>query len=154
FLGQAGLGRCPLTGDHGGTVSDSFIEAGAKAPVTALPRFVKTRGGDYFFAPGIKALRKIAEGNRFVPKSGEIPFAGYSQGDAATPVLLDLHRLRGYGQAILKGPSNAIHVELPNSGAGPSDKLWFIGRYKDVKTVLNNLDESKQLAFSVRQYSL
>jgi deferrochelatase/peroxidase EfeB/cytochrome P450 len=154
FLGQAGLGRCPLTGDHGGTVSDSFIEAGATAPVTGLPRFVKTRGGDYFFAPGIEALRKIAEGNRFVPKSGEIPFAGISQGDAATPVLLDLHRLQGYGQAILKGPSNAIPVELPNSGAGSSDKLWFIGRYKDVKTVLNNLDESKQLAFSVRQYSL
>jgi len=154
FLGQAGLGRCPLTGDHDGSVADSFIEAGATAPVIGLPRFVTTRGGDYFFAPGIKALRKIAEGNRFVPENGEIPFAGFSQGDAATPALFDLRRLQGYGQAILKGPRNAIQVELPNSGTGPSDKLWFIGRYQDVKTVLNNLNESGQLAFSVRQYSL
>ncbi len=67
FLGQSGLGRCPLTANHSGATSDSFLEAGASAPITGLPRFVTTRGGDYFFAPGIEALREISNGGRFDP---------------------------------------------------------------------------------------
>jgi hypothetical protein len=31
--------------------------------VKGLPRFVITRGGEYFFIPGIRALQWIAEGH-------------------------------------------------------------------------------------------
>jgi hypothetical protein len=30
--------------------------------VAGIPRFVETRGGDYFFLPGITALKMIAAG--------------------------------------------------------------------------------------------
>jgi Dyp-type peroxidase family len=151
FLGQAGLGRCPLIGDHSGDASDSFLEAGAAAPVTGLPRFVTTRGGDYFFAPGIDALRKMANGERFKPDA-KIPFAGYSMGDAKSPVLLDPDRLQGYGARILHG-APAIHISMP-SPAGQSERICFIGHYQDVKTVLRNPTTSAgKLAFSVRQYT-
>src|SRR5229473_1248756 len=127
YLGQAGLGRCPLTGDHSGAVSDSFLEAGASAPVTGLPRFVTTRGGDYFFAPGIQALRQIAGGDRFAPEKRDIPFAGFSMGDAKTPCLFDPDRLQRYGQIILKDDAKtAIHIELdvpPDSDDGSLKKL-------------------------------
>jgi Dyp-type peroxidase family len=151
FLGQAGLGRCPLIGDHNGAVSDSFLEAGASAPVTGLPRFVTTRGGDYFFAPGIEALREIANGGRFDPEKGELPFAGFSMGDAKTPNLFDLDRLQLYGQTILQNDQKtAIHITLP----GSVDRLCFIGRYADVASVLKDEIQPGQLAFSVRQYTL
>jgi Dyp-type peroxidase family len=155
FLGQAGLGRCPLTGDHSGAVSDSFLEAGASAPVTGLPRFVTTRGGDYFFAPGIGALREIANGDRFDPEKGETPFAGFSMGDAKTPALFDIDRLRRYGQIVLANDDKtAIRVNLPISA---ESSLCFIGRYLDVKRVLRN-EESQcqpgQPEFSVRHYNL
>ena len=65
ILGQAGLGRCPMTGANLGGPADSFLESGAVAPVTGLPPFVITRGGDYFFAPGVKAMREIAHGEKF-----------------------------------------------------------------------------------------
>lgn len=151
FLGQAGLGRCPLIGDHNGAVSDSFLEAGASAPVTGLPRFVTTRGGDYFFAPGIEALREIANRGRFDPEKGELPFAGFSMGDAKTPDLFDLARLQAYGQTILQNDQEtAIHIKLPSS----VDRLCFIGRYADVASVLKDRNQFGQLAFSVRQYTL
>jgi len=154
FLGQAGLGRCPLIGDHSAALSDSFLEAGAAAPVTGLPRFVTTRGGDYFFAPGIEALRKMADGNRFAPDAA-IPYAGYSMGDVKSPVLLDLDRLKAYGARMLRpGGEPAIHVTLPPSPQGQSEKICFIGRYDDVKAVLKNpVTSTGQLAFSVRQYT-
>jgi Dyp-type peroxidase family len=153
FLGQAGLGRCPLIGGHNGAVSDGFLEAGASAPVAGLPGFVTTRGGDYFFAPGIGALKEIANGNRFAPEEGELPFDGFCLGDAKTPVLFDPERLMGYGQAILQGPSSAVHIKLPVAAGNPFEKVCFVGRYEDVKTVLRDLDAAGQLAFSVRQYT-
>jgi Dyp-type peroxidase family len=154
YLGQAGLGRCPLTGDHSGALSDSFLETGASAPITGLPRFVTTRGGDYFFAPGIRALRDISEGCKFDPE--EVPFAGFSMGDAKTPALFDLDRLLRYGKIVLdeKHDKTAIRVKLPSSA---ESSLCFIGRYLDVKRVLRN-EESKcqpgQPEFSVRHYKL
>jgi len=153
FLGQSGLGRCPLTANHSGATSDSFLKADAAAPITGLPRFVTTRGGDYFFAPGIEALREISNKGRFPPDAGEIP--DFSMGDAATPTLLDPKRLRKYGQTILSQPDlsadAAVHVELPSPGGG----FCFIGQYRDVAYVLKNgkiAGEPKRLEFSVRQY--
>jgi Dyp-type peroxidase family len=164
FLGQAGLGRCPLTGNHSGAVSDRFFVAGAAAPMTGLPRFVKTRGGDYFFAPGIKALREIANKRLCDPVKSEIPFAGFSMGDAKMRGLFDLDQLLRYGQTILQDDKKTvIRVELPAAttiGSPDDDNklgtLCFVGRYDDVKTVLNNVKESngtKELLFSVRQYT-
>lgn len=154
FLGQAGLGRCPLIGNHDGAVSDSFLETGAAAPVAGLPRFVTTRGGDYFFAPGIEALRAISQGDRFDPE--QVPFGGFSMGDAATPALFELERLQQYGQTILRDDKKtAIHVKLPSSSASSPDRLCFIGRYDDVKRVLRDEEsrsEPGQPEFSVRHY--
>ncbi|WP_419812579.1 Dyp-type peroxidase [Bacterioplanoides sp.] len=55
-------------GNHNGQLTDKAIiqaEPGSgKAPFfcTHLPRFVETRGGDYFFIPSITALEMIAQG--------------------------------------------------------------------------------------------
>ena len=84
FLGQVGLNRCPIVGAHEGKADDAFLEARAVAPVTHLPRFVTTRGGDYFFAPGIDALRAIAEGFPF-PPDGTPPYNGVSMGEPTRP---------------------------------------------------------------------
>ena len=116
FLGQVGLDRCPIVGAHEGKAGDAFLEAGAAAPVTHLPRFVMTRGGDYFFAPGIDALRAIAEGFPF-PPDGPPPYDGVSMGDAYTPSLfnplLDADRLAGYADEILSGAADVIRVVQP-----------------------------------------
>jgi len=58
--GQAGLGRCPLTGDHSGALSDSFPGSGRIAPSPAAT-FVTTRGGDYFFAQASRHSGKLPE---------------------------------------------------------------------------------------------
>ena len=58
----------PLLGNrepqHGGAPSDRFTLPQADGPprrLEGLPRFVTVRGGAYFFLPGIRALRYIAE---------------------------------------------------------------------------------------------
>ena len=117
FLGQAGLNRCPLTGANVGGVADAFVESGAVAPVTGLPRFVITRGGDYFFAPGKEALAMIADDVKFVVAEKELPYAGRSMGDAATPRLFSEERLEEFGQKIFGDKNNeaepVIRVPLP-----------------------------------------
>ena len=69
---KLGNDKDPLIGNHDGKLTDKHIiqscpvshNNDAKAPFfcTQLPRFVETRGGDYFFIPSITALRMIAEG--------------------------------------------------------------------------------------------
>jgi Dyp-type peroxidase family len=68
---KLGNDKDPLIGSHQGNLTDKhIIQASAakrgeatKAPFfcTDMPRFVETRGGDYFFIPSITALRMIAE---------------------------------------------------------------------------------------------
>ena len=68
---KLGNDKDPLIGNHDGKLTDKhLIQApekklfeAAKAPFfcTELPRFVETRGGDYFFIPSLTALRMIAE---------------------------------------------------------------------------------------------
>ncbi|MBL4799510.1 MAG: Dyp-type peroxidase [Oleispira sp.] len=68
---KLGNDKDPLIGNHHGQLSDKhIIQAGkakrgeaTKAPFFCadMPRFVETRGGDYFFIPSITALRMIAE---------------------------------------------------------------------------------------------
>jgi Dyp-type peroxidase family len=62
----------PLTGNHGtaGGAPDGRMIVGTEpndpAPpffCSQLPRFIETRGGDYFFVPSLTALRLIADGD-------------------------------------------------------------------------------------------
>ena len=63
---EAGNDTCPLIGNR--VQSDKHVvPAGPASPATpfiaaGLPEFVTTRGGDYFFLPGIDAIRMIAMG--------------------------------------------------------------------------------------------
>lgn len=68
---KLGNDRDPLIGSHNGKLTDKHLiqaceekrKEGKQPPFfcTELPRFVETRGGDYFFIPSITALRMIAE---------------------------------------------------------------------------------------------
>lgn len=144
ILGQAGLNRCPISGNNDGGPADAFFEPGAGAPMTHLPRFVVTRGGDYFFAPGLEAIRKIASGYKFQIGEEHLPFGGRSFGDASTPILFEERRLKDYAQRILtpavgadrkplwaRGQS-AIRVETDN-GDGV---VAFVARHAHVDHVL------------------
>jgi Dyp-type peroxidase family len=62
----------PLVGNHGrygdGAEGRMVIQSDPKGPrppffCSKLPRFVETRGGDYFFVPSLTALRMIGEGS-------------------------------------------------------------------------------------------
>lgn len=160
ILGQAGLNRCPLTGAHRGTSGDAFLEAGAVAPVVGLPRFVVTRGGDYFFAPGIDALEAIADGYTF-PPDARVPFDGYSMGDAYTPSLfnplLDPYRLQDYAYRILSGEVPVIRVtepkpETPIPGDPAGSPVVFVAQYNDVVKVLSTVAPKSRLVYSVARY--
>ncbi|MGO4831010.1 hypothetical protein AB4144_01730, partial [Rhizobiaceae sp. 2RAB30] len=155
FLGQAGLGRCPITGANDGGLRDSFVDPRSGAPVTGLPRFVTTRGGDYFFAPGLPALKALADGDKFVVAPHDLPYRGRSMGDAATPDLFDRERLATYGKRILAGPKSIVRVTLPGpvSPADPSSfPVVFVGRHADVHQVLSTAVSGDRIVHSVAQY--
>lgn len=67
---KLGNDKDPLIGSHDGKLTDKHIiqttpgNPDNKPPFfcTEMPRFVETRGGDYFFIPSITALRMIANG--------------------------------------------------------------------------------------------
>lgn len=67
FIGQAGIGRCPITGSNAGDIEDNFAVSGRPAPYSNVPRFVTVRGGEYFFVPSLPALAGIAAGEIFEP---------------------------------------------------------------------------------------
>jgi Dyp-type peroxidase family len=68
IFGQAGLDRCPISGANNGALTDAFQIAGNPAALTHIPRFVSTRGGDYFFVPSLDALKGLGEGKSFEPQ--------------------------------------------------------------------------------------
>jgi Dyp-type peroxidase family len=60
----AGLGneKDPIIGGNDGSGTFTIPRAGApRRRLAGLPAFVSTRGGEYFFLPGIAALRSLAE---------------------------------------------------------------------------------------------
>jgi Dyp-type peroxidase family len=60
----AGLGndKDPMIGGNDGSGSFTIPRSGApRRRLAGLPAFVSTRGGEYFFLPGIAALRSLAE---------------------------------------------------------------------------------------------
>lgn len=154
ILGQAGLGRCPLTGANLGGPGDSFLERGAVAPVTRLPTLVITRGGDYFFAPGVKAMQEIAQGKKFNVESPGLPYEGYSMGDATTPTLLSEERIKGYAGQIFAGAKDVVRVGMPSPVSDPgAAPVAFVARVAHVKQALGmRTDASNQMITSVAHY--
>ena len=154
ILGQAGLNRCPLTGANLGGPGDAFLEGGAAAPVTGLPPFVITRGGDYFFAPGVKAMREIAQGEKFsVPQ--DLPYEGYSMGDATTPTLLGEQRMKGFAGQIFAGARDVVRVGMPSAVAGDpaAAPVAFVARVAHVKQALGmRTNASNEMITSVAHY--
>jgi Dyp-type peroxidase family len=67
----------PLTGDQPSDTGGSFTipEVPVRRRLQGLSRFVRVRGGEYFFLPGIRALRFL----------GALAAAGASRGIAAAP---------------------------------------------------------------------
>jgi hypothetical protein len=60
--------RDALTGNHPPEGGSAVLQSDPKDPAppffcSKLPRFVETRGGDYFFVPSLTALRMIGEGS-------------------------------------------------------------------------------------------
>jgi deferrochelatase/peroxidase EfeB len=154
ILGQAGLNRCPVTGANNGGLADAFLGAGAVAPVTGLPRFVITRGGDYFFAPGIKAIQALAKGETFKPDE-PVPFDGFSMGDTTTPELLSDARMKELAGRILVGGESVVRVAMPPSRVSSdpgSSPVAFVARVADIKQVLANGPPTSNVVFSIAPY--
>lgn len=60
FFG-AGGDRDPIVGTNDGTSGFTIPKLPIRRRLAGLPRFVVTRGGEYFFAPGLRALRWLSE---------------------------------------------------------------------------------------------
>ena len=60
FFGLGGESD-PITGPNDGTGTFTIPKQPIRRRLQGLPRFVVTRGGEYFFAPGLRALRWLAE---------------------------------------------------------------------------------------------
>jgi hypothetical protein len=60
FSGQ-GATKDPIAGSGGSADTYSFPKRPIATRLQGLPRFVVTRGGEYCFLPGLRALRWLAE---------------------------------------------------------------------------------------------
>jgi hypothetical protein len=112
------------------------------------------RGGDYFFVPGLGALRDLAEGKTFPASPDDPSWLETSIGKLKPKPPLDPDTLFELGREKLLGPSAEPYISmvLPNFVEHPHAKvrdytIVFIGRYKNVLKVLH--DEQH---FSVRPY--
>lgn len=60
FFG-AGSAKDPVTGSHDGASGFTIPRRPLRRRLPPLPRFVVTRGGEYCFLPGLRALRRLGE---------------------------------------------------------------------------------------------
>lgn len=60
FIAATGQ-KDPITGSNDGTGDLTIPRHPVRKRVTGLPAFVETRGGEYFFMPGLKALSWLAD---------------------------------------------------------------------------------------------
>lgn len=148
IAGQAGAGRCPVSGANGGTARDAFLEAGSLAPVTNLPRFVGTRGGEYLFAPSVDALTALGkepdgETHWFFPPEDGQTNEPRNDALAETPGLLSASKLADYMRRIIfpldKGRRARFFDETLTGPNGAQERFVFIGRYDDVAEVLGGV---------------
>lgn len=127
FIGQAGIGRCPVTGANEGDLEDTFVAPGRVAPYTHVPRFVKVLGGDYFFVPSLPALQKLADGETFPTPPDPV---------AVNPSLdrtpkIELEALVRFGRAALLPDGSPAWTRPPSM-----PQLVVVGRHKYVQRVL------------------
>ena len=126
FIGQAGIGRCPVAGANTGDIEGNFAVPGRPAPHTHVPRFVKVLGGDYFFVPSLAALEDIVNGEKFgmppetVPKNPSLD---------QTPKLLDKERLAEEAGKLL------ADLSPPFAKLGPR---ILVARQQHVRTILDD----------------
>ncbi|MFD0916086.1 cytochrome P450 [Pseudahrensia aquimaris] len=169
FSGQAGLAKCPITGNNGSDVQDAFLEPGAAAPISRVPRFVTTKGGDYFFAPGVATLAQIASGEKFALKPEELPYDGAGFGAAKTKTLFDPERLQDWARAMIAGKTPIVRVPMPAAPINLADEepgndnfiledalmpksVVFLAKHADAKAVISGVDKARDPLFSVTQY--
>jgi Dyp-type peroxidase family len=126
FIGQAGIGRCPITGANRGDIEDSFPVPGRPAPYSHLPRFVRVRGGDYFFVPSLPALSGIAKGEKFCSD----PEPAVNPSLDQTPKPVDSARLVKLGVDKLLPQDSDAFLSI--------DGLVLVGRQKYVRRVLED----------------
>ncbi len=55
------IDKDPITGANDGSGSFTIPQQPIRRRLQGLPAFVVTRGGEYFFAPGLRALRWLAD---------------------------------------------------------------------------------------------
>jgi Dyp-type peroxidase family len=58
---ELGNERDPFVGNHDGTLEYKIPKRPVRKKITGLPAFTTCRGGEYFFLPGLKGLRHLAE---------------------------------------------------------------------------------------------
>ena len=61
---ELGNERDPFIGTHDGSYDMTIPKRPIKKKITGLPAFTTVKGGAYFFLPGIRALRFLADGAR------------------------------------------------------------------------------------------
>lgn len=145
LAGQVGAHRDPLLGLHAARPQDAFQPADCPAPVTGLPRFVTTRGGDYFFVPSYSVLRQLKAGYNFPIDDATAPVPedalgsiGPSRTDDSAPQLIAAGFVLLAANQPPFAPVQPI-VTTPFPG-GPSTTLRTIvvGRWDYVTEVLGN----------------
>ena len=153
-MGQVGAGRDPINAPNEGQVGDLFWSSTRPAPVTNLARFVTMRGGDYFFVPGLGALRGLSNGDAFGSSYESRSLREKSIGRLETPDLFDPDELFELGRAKLLpngAPpyfSRVFPDFLEHPGATPRDHtMVFIGRHQHVLNILHD-----ERCFSVTPY--
>ena len=153
FLGQAGLDKCPVVGSNNSAVNDRFIVPGNAVPFTNIPRFVTTRGGDYFFAPSIAALKKMSGLEAFEPDPKELAHDGRAMGDIDIGDPFDQDRLIEYKDRIFSGKDVAIRWEMENPGGDRfGSDLVFVARHQDVIEVMRGDKNGQEVYFSADHY--
>ena len=129
----------PLIGDRrGGGDTFTIPEKPLRKRVHGLPRFVDVKGGDYFFMPGIRALRFLAEEHVMLASCYSAPAQAASSGLA--PPSLRLMRLanrifeslmRLARKRIFVGSRNAFDLVLRRSLVSLTQHLINFRRKKE-----------------------